>query len=285
MKSNSVLFVGCGELGARAGRLLQRQGWQVGGVRRNISKLPAGFTGHGADYAVAGGLNFVEALQPDFVVTTFNPTERSVEGYVAGFLTATANLLSGLGGHKPRCILAASSTRVFAEQQGGWVDESSPLSTDDPRAQPMIEAERLLQASSIAASVVRFGGIYGAPGGRLLSRIARGELCPPAPAQYGNRMHRDDCAGFLAHLLCLSAAGKVLAPLYIGVDDQPVPRYEVESWLAREIGVEPQRLHVAPAVQASGGHKRCRNRALHDSGYELLYPDYRSGYRAVLNSL
>jgi hypothetical protein len=285
MKSNSVLFVGCGELGARAGRLLQRQGWQVGGVRRNISKLPAGFTGHGADYAVAGGLNFVEALQPDFVVTTFNPTERSVEGYVAGFLTATANLLSGLGGHKPRCILAASSTRVFAEQQGGWVDESSPLSTDDPRAQPMIEAERLLQASSIAASVVRFGGIYGAPGGRLLSRIARGELCPPAPAQYGNRMHRDDCAGFLAHLLCLSAAGKVLAPLYIGVDDQPVPRYEVESWLAREIGVEPQRLHVAPAVQASGGHKRCRNLALHDSGYELLYPDYRSGYRAVLNSL
>lgn len=285
MKSNSVLFVGCGELGARAGRLLQRQGWQVGGVRRNISKLPAGFTGHGADYAVAGGLNFVEALQPDFVVTTFNPTERSVEGYVAGFLTATANLLSGLGGHKPRCILAASSTRVFAEQQGGWVDESSPLSTDDPRAQPMIEAERLLQASSIAASVVRFGGIYGAPGGRLLSRIARGELCPPAPAQYGNRMHRDDCAGFLAHLLCLSAAEKVLAPLYIGVDDQPVPRYEVESWLAREIGVEPQRLHVAPAVQASGGHKRCRNLALHDSGYELLYPDYRSGYRAVLNSL
>ena len=285
MKSNSVLFVGCGELGARAGRLLQRQGWQIGGVRRNIAKLPPGFTGHRADYAVAGSLDFVAALQPDFVVTTFNPTDRSVEGYVAGFLTATANLLAGLGGHKPRCILAVSSTRVFAEQRGGWVDESSPLSTDDPRAQPMIEAEHLLQSSSIAASVIRFGGIYGAPGGRLLSRIARGELCPPAPPQYGNRMHRDDCAGFLAHLLCLSAAGKGLAPLYIGVDDQPVTRYEVESWLAREIGVEPQRLEAAPPVEVSGGHKRCRNRALHDSGYQLLYPDYRSGYRAVLNGL
>jgi len=285
MKSNSVLIIGCGELGARAGLILQRRGWHVGGVRRDIARLPAGFSGHAADYAIPGSLDFVAALQPDFVVTTFNPTERSAQGYAAGFLTATANLLAGLGTHKPRYILAVSSTRVFAEQQGGWVDESSPLSTDDPRALAMIEAEALLRTSCIPASLVRFAGIYGAPGGRLLSRVSRGELCPPLPPRYGNRMHRDDCAGFLTHLLRLAAAGKTLAPLYIGVDDQPVPRYEVESWLAREIGVEQQRLKPASVAEVPGGHKRCRNRALHDSGYQLLYADYRSGYRAVLNEL
>lgn len=290
MKSISVLFVGCGDLGIRTGVLLQRRGWNIAGFRRNPSRLPAGFIGYAGDYSEPGSLDFIAELRPDHVVLTCNPVDRSVAGYRRGFAAAAQNLLAGLGSHAPRSIITVSSTRVFAEQRGGWVEEDSELVADDPRALPMIEAEQLLLRSRHPACVVRFAGIYGFQGGRLLQRIRRGQLSPEQPLRYGNRIHRDDCAGFLAHLLELAESGSQLAPVYIGADDAPAPRFEVESWLAREMGVVAAPADVstgrvigdAPAGTMPTGHKRCRNRLLHASGYQLRYPDYRSGYRAVL---
>ena len=285
MNSNSVLFVGCGDLGTRNGLMLQARGWQIAAVRRSLSRLPAGFAGYAADYTAAGSLGFIEGLQPQHIVATFNPTEPSVEGYRHGFATAAANLVAALGSHRPRSIISVSSTRVFAEARGGWVDEDSALATADPRATAIIEAEQAVLECAHPASVVRFAGIYGNTGGRLLRRIRRGELSPARPLRYSNRIHRDDCAGLLGHLLELAASGAALAPIYIGVDDLPAPQFEVESWLAGEMGTKPA--PCADTVNKSAGHtasghKRCRNRQLHASGYQLRYPDYRCGYRAVL---
>lgn len=282
MKVNSVLMVGCGDLGARAGSQLKASGWQVAGVRRNAGLLPPGFTGYPADYTRDGSLGFLAVLEPDFLLVTPNPAEMTVEGYRRGFPGAMRNILAGLGAHRPRGILMVSSTRVFAEREGGWVDETSDLEREDPRALAIIEAERALLDSGHTACVVRFGGIYGAAGGRLLARIQRGELCAPEPVRYTNRIHRQDCGGFLAHLLLAMASGASLEPVYIGVDDDPAPRFEVETWLAREMGIAAGPGVTAP--DSPGAHKRCRNRLLHASGYRLRYPDYRSGYRAVLGS-
>ena len=288
MKRNSILFVGCGDLGARCGRLFQERDWQVAGVRRNVAGLPSGFIGFAADYTLPGSLDFSEAWQPDYVVATFTPSDRSVEGYHRGFTLAAQNLLAGLGEHRPKAILTASSTRVFAEQNGGWVDADSALAEHDSRALAIIAAEQLLQASAQRVCVIRFGGIYGVPGGRLVQKVRRGELSPEQPLRYGNRMHRDDCAGFLAHLVERLEAGEELAPVYIGVDDLPAPQAEVERWLAAALGLPTGPAKSLPgSVKSSGmatasGHKRCSNRLLHASGYRLLYPDYRSGYAAVL---
>lgn len=288
MKNSSVLIVGCGDLGIRVGTSLIKRNCAVTGVRRNTAKLPAGFIGHAANYTQQGSLDFAAQQRPDYVLAIFNPTDRSVAGYKAGFHTAMSNLLSGLGQHRPRHILMTSSTRVFAEAAGGWVDETSALATKDDCALEIIAAERLLLDSGHAASVVRLAGIYGIPGGRLLSRIRQGEVCRAEPVRYTNRIHREDCAGFLMHLLGLADAGNTLEPVYIGVDDSPAPRYEVESWLAGEMGVEVERGHEPspsgddPIRRNSAGHKRCRNVALHASGYSLIFPDYRKGYAGLL---
>ncbi len=285
MKNSSLLIVGCGDLGIRTGALLLHQGWRVSGVRRNTAILPADFSAYAADYTQPNSLQFAAELKPDFVLAVFNPVDRSTTGYKTGFQTAMGNLLAGLGAHRPRHILMTSSTRVFAEAEGGWVDESSALATNDPWAAAIVAGERLLLDSVYNASVVRFGGIYGIPGGRLLSRIRRGELCPPQPVSYTNRIHREDCAGFLTHLLGLASAGQDLQRVYIGVDDLPAPRYEVESWLAAEMGLEvsPDQASVQePTRHNSAGHKRCRNVALHASGYPLIFPDYKSGYAHLL---
>ena len=283
MKSVSVLMVGCGDIGTRAGLLVQQQGWKVDAVRRSVDRLPAAFVAHQADYTVEGSLDFSADLQPDFVVTTFNPFDRSESGYRKGFVHAMRNLLAGLASHRPRHIIMSSSTRVFAERGGGWVDENSALTGEDPRAQAIIDAERLLLDSPHSATVARFAGIYGIPGGRLVSRISRGELCPEQPVSYTNRIHREDCSGFIVHLLAMAAAGNQPQQVYIGVDDEPAPRFEVESWLARKLGVSAVPGSDEPMRHNSAGHKRCGNAALHASGYKLVYPDYRAGYAALLD--
>ena len=289
MKSRTVLLVGCGDLGIRAGQQLMELGAAVTGVRRQVEKLPAGFSAHAADYTESGSLEFARDLRPDYVIATFNPFDRSDQGYRRGFVQAMQNLLAGLGSHKPAHVIMSSSTRVFAESDGGWVDENSALTDTDPWALSIIEAEQSLLGSGHAASVVRFGGIYGIPGGRLISRISRGEISPPEPVRFTNRMHREDCSRFLVHLLQKaersreSANGEALAPVYIGVDDYPAPRYEVESWLAKKLGATPAPHADNEPVRHNSGHKRCRNAALHASGYQLLYPDYRAGYSALLD--
>jgi len=285
MKSSSVLFVGCGDIGTRAGLALLDLDWQVFAVRRDAGKLPNEFTGYSADYTEPGALDFVESLRPDYVVTTFNPFDRSEAGYRRGFDGAMENLLRGLGKHRPRHILMASSTRVYAESEGAWVDENSPLSEADPWARAIIDAEQRLLGSGHAASVVRFAGIYGIPGGRLVARISRGEVCPPEPVRYTNRIHREDCSGFLVHLLNKSLAGDVLEDVYTGVDDQPAARWEVESWLAEKLGVRLPGGGAGPADPIrhnTAGHRRCRNRRLRDSGYRLRYANYVAGYGALL---
>lgn len=274
-----MLIVGCGDLGSRVGRALLQDGWEVHAVRRDISRLPAGFVGHAADYTAAGSLDFAADLRPDYVLATFTPADRSEAGYRRGFAGAAANLVAGLGGHRPRGLLMVSSTRVFAETDGGWVDETSELSSRDPRAVSIVAAEQCLLGSGHSVSVVRFAGIYGAPGGYLLQRVRRGELAPSSPVRYTNRIHRDDCAGFILHLLGLAEAGESLAPVYIGVDDCPAPQHEVDSWLAARLGVSAG---DQPPGGAVASHKRCSNRRLHTSGYRLLYPDYRRGYAAAL---
>ena len=288
MKSNSILFVGCGDLGCRSGLIVQGKGWQVAGLRRDTSRLPEGFIGIAGDYTTAAGTRFIAELKPDYVVATFNPSDRSVEGYQRGFSQAAESLLAGLGNHRPKAVLSVSSTRVYAERDGGWVDEASPLSLDDPRALAIIAAERSLLRSGHNVSIVRFAGIYGYPGGRLLERIRRGELSPEQPPRFSNRIHRDDCAGFICHLLERVEEGETLEPIYNGVDDLPAPQFEVEAWLAAqmEVAAKPGQAPEIPDQNLRetmpAGHKRCSNRLLHASGYRLRYADYRSGYSAVL---
>ncbi|MCB1855111.1 MAG: NAD(P)H-binding protein [Halieaceae bacterium] len=283
MKRYRVVLVGCGDLGARCGGILLERGWEVAGVRRDASRLPPGFRAIAADYTVPGSLDFLAALRPDYVVAFFAPSDRSATGYQRGFTLAARHLVAGLGEHRPAGMLMVSSTRVFAERAGGWVDEHSPLANDDSRALAIIAAEQLLQGSPHRACVVRCAGLYGAPGGRLLDRVKRGDWAGQTVQGYGNRIHREDCAGFLAHLLTKWAAGADLASVYIAADDLPAPQLEVARWLAAQLHV-PGPPGPPPGLEQprQTGHKRCSNRLLHESGYRLLYPDYRSGYAAVL---
>lgn len=286
--SATVLFVGAGDLAARCATALVTEpsgplaGARLVGLRRDVDALPPAFEGLAGDYADPAVVPRIAALAPDLVVTTFKRQGRDAAGYRRRFVEAAGYLAEALAACPPRQVLFVSSTRVYAERDGGWVDETSPLATaaTDPAAAQIIAAEDTLAKIGPLARL-RCAGIYGGGRGFLQRRVASGSLCPPTPVHYTNRIHRDDVGGFLAHLLSAAAGGSAVAPTYNVVDDCPVPKATVEAWLAEQLGVpESERRYDAPPP--SRGHKRLSNGRLHESGYRLRYPDYTAGYTAAL---
>jgi nucleoside-diphosphate-sugar epimerase len=282
--ASSLLIVGCGDLGQRVARVVGKSDWLITGVRRTPGAVGTDFPYQAADYSIPGSLDFAESLRPDFVLATFTPSTPDIEGYRRGFTAAAKNVLAGLGEHRVRRMIMVSSTRVYAEEAGGRVDEAGELSAQDERALAIIDAERKLLDSDQLVTIVRLAGIYGGQAGRLISRVARGQIAAAQPVRYTNRIHRDDCAGFLAHLFTLSSNNQPLSAVYNGVDDEPTPAHDVQAWLALEMGVELS-AHSGDVQEAATLGKQCSNALLHSTGYELHYPDYRAGYRQVLGTL
>jgi nucleoside-diphosphate-sugar epimerase len=129
--------------------------------------------------------------------------------------------------------------------------------------------------------VLRFGGIYGPSRTGLIERVRQGvAACRDGPPLYTNRIHRDDCAGALHHLMMLPAPES----LYIGVDHESAEQCDVLRWLAARLGAPPPRVEAAsPAnTRRQRTNKRCRNAKLVASGYVFRYPTYREGYAALL---
>ncbi len=126
---------------------------------------------------------------------------------------------------------------------------------------------------------MRFGGIYGPGRDRLIREVKAGASCVADPPVYTNRIHRDDCAGVLRHLMSLRSPHVV----YCGVDSEPAARCVVLDWLADRLGAPPP-ARLPPDPSAARG-KRVSNARLLESGYDFLYPSFREGYAQVLDAL
>jgi nucleoside-diphosphate-sugar epimerase len=279
--SPSLLIAGCGDVGTRLGLRLAAAGWTVHGLRRAVEKLPA------AIRPVAGDLQ-ADACPPnwptgelDYLVYCAAATEHDEAGYRAAYVEGLRRVLGWLAlhGQIPKRLLFVSSSGVYGQQAGEWVDESSLAQATGFSGRIMLEAEQLALHSASAASVVRLTGIYG-PGRKwLLGQVQQGYQVASEPPLYGNRIHVDDAAGLLAFLLQADARGVALDDCYIGVDNEPAPLHEVVAWLREQLGVS----HWAEqSTVRRAGSKRCSNARARALGWAVQYPSYREGYAAVL---
>ena len=172
----------------------------------------------------------------DYIVYSAAAAGFSEAQYQAAYVAGVRNLLHALqkGNQQPRRLLFCSSTSVYAQHRGESVDEGSPAEADGFSGRCIRAGEELLWSSPWPAVAVRFGGIYGPGRTRLIDSVREGTAIRPAgPPLYTNRIHRDDCARVLEHLLSLTDAD----PLYVAVDDEPAPLDEVLGWLAHQLGV------------------------------------------------
>jgi len=273
-----VLIAGCGDIGSALGTRLLADGHDVFGLRRSATALPTGMTALRMDLTSPTALDSLpDGIDVVFYIVT--PDAYEDTAYESAFVCGTENLLLALSSDsaKPGRLVFVSSTSVYGQSLGEWVDETSPT---DPRSfsgKRLLQGEKAVLGGPIPGIVVRFGGIYGRGEGRLVQRVRDGSPCQEAPPLYTNRIHRDDCVAVLHCLSELDAPH----PIYLGVDSEPAPQCAVMEWISAELGFPPPpRTATADNCRKSG--KRCRNARLLATGYRFLYPSYRDGYGAVL---
>jgi len=307
----TVLMAGCGDLGTEAGLRFAAAGHRVVGWRRSPAKLPAVIEGVAADLTTA----LLPPIPADttavvVAVAADSPTE---EAYRAAYVDGLANVLDALerarehdGVALPslvRRVLFVSSTAVYGDAGGGWVDESTTPAPGGFSGRIIREAEELLlkrlQGTGLTPVVLRLGGIYGPGRTRLIDQVRGGSAVSPAEPRYTNRIHRDDAAAAIVHLCTMAADPD---PVYLGVDNDPAELGEVQRFLAAELGLPQPPSEVPGGSEVSGGgaigggssggsgggepsrggNKRCSNALLRSTGFEFAFPTFREGYRAIL---
>jgi nucleoside-diphosphate-sugar epimerase len=280
-----VLIAGFGYVGSELGRLLVGDSHDVWGLARHPGTPMPGVEPIAADLGVPRSL---EDLPPalDYVFYMASPGGSDDALYRMAYVVGLSNLLEALirAEQRPKRIFFVSSTSVLAQRRGEWVDENSPAEPTHFSGKRLLEAERVLRDSEYAGTVVRFGGIYGPRRTNLVQSVRNGSaVFRKSRTSWTNRIHRDDCAGVLRHLMQV----RPLDLLYHGVDCEPAARSEVLQWLAGALGGPSPRAVGAsdPALREPRSNKRCRNDRLLETGYRFLYPTFREGYRAVLNEM
>jgi nucleoside-diphosphate-sugar epimerase len=285
-----VLIAGCGYLGMALGRVLAERGDQVFGLRRRADGLPPPIEPVPADLLDLNALDRALPAGLDAVVYAAAAEAHTVTAYQAAYVRGLANLAAAFERLEgwPRRSVYVSSTGVYAHDDGSWIDEHTPAEPTEPTARALLAGEGI--ARRAGAIVLRLGGIYG-PGRDRLARHALAE--PPDPrasaaaGRYTNRIHRDDAALALAHLLRLPDPAQV----YLGVDEEPALERAVLGYLRARLRVPAGLPPTAPdradepalvsAPRAAAG-KRCSSARLRASGFRFRYPTYREGYAALL---
>lgn len=295
--TSTVVILGCGYVGTELGRRLTASEYveNVVGVRRSSEGVSAietaGFE------AVQGDLTNPVTLGtlPDADVVVFTASSgggdatAAQEVYVEGQQTVLEHF--GDREHPLERYIYTSSTGVYGDHRGEWVDEETPLEATNDRSRVLVEAETVaLETASdydIDGTVARFGGLYG-PGRYRLDRYLTG----PVTEGVLNLTHRDDAAGALAFFI---EEGCARGEVVLVVDDEPVSKWELADWLAQQCGeavppkqTKAQRL-ADESLSSAARHriqaeKRCRNDRLRALGYNLQYPSFREGYRHAVEA-
>jgi nucleoside-diphosphate-sugar epimerase len=281
MNPPRALVAGCGDIGGRLAARLLDEGWFVHGLRRDTRKLGAGILPVAGDLQAARMPAEWPAQPLDYLVYCAAANSHDEAGYRAAYIEGLQNVLGWLkqAGQQPRRILFVSSSSVYGQSTGEWVDETSPVEPTGFSGQLMLQAEQVAHASGLPATVVRLTGIYGPGRERFVSQVREGYRVARQPPLYGNRIHADDAAGLLAFLLQADLAGQPLQACYIGVDDAPAPLDEVVDWLRERLGIT--RWSDSQSVRRTGS-KRCSNARARALGWAPQYPSYREGYGQLL---
>jgi nucleoside-diphosphate-sugar epimerase len=269
---------------------LRRRGWMVAGTCRSEADQAAlardGIAAHLFDRdhpladpaaALAGTTHLLSSVPPDAV-------GDPVIDYHAGDIAAIASSLAWSG--------YLSTTGVYGDRGGGWVDETAPLRPTGERGQRRCAAETawfdLWRRDGLPVHIFRLAAIYG-PGRSALDQVRAGTARRiDKPGQVFSRIHVEDIAGVLEASMARPNPGTA----YNVCDDDPAPPQDVVAFACALLGVETPPLvpfgdaGLSPMARSFyDDNKRVVNaRIKQELGVRLRYPDYTTGLRALMAS-
>jgi len=186
-----------------------------------------------------------------------------------------------------------STTGVYGDRGGDWVDEDSPLEPTTARGQRRLEAERswlrLHRDFGLPVHVFRLAGIYGPGRNTLLNVRDSSAKRIIKPGQIFSRIHVEDIAGVLAASIAKPNPGRA----YNVCDDEPCPPQDVVEFAADLLGLQLppeipfENAELSPMARSfyADSKKVSNKRIKTELGYRLIYPNYRDGLRALLSTL
>jgi len=278
---NRLLLFGFGYTGERFCRGRLAAGWEVRVVVRSED------TRRKVKSAGASPVEINDAqraaAEADAILVVVPPTDSGCPG-----LEALTPALS----KRQRWIAYASSTAVYGDQQGAWTYENSPLNTASPTGLRRLNAERAwtraCEKDSLPLVIFRLAGIYG-PGRSALERIRDGRARRIEKNNHAlSRIHVDD----IVTLLEASLERPDQHPVYNVCDDEPASTFDVVTYAASLLGVEPPAPEpFESAVMSSAAERyflesrRISNALARQSlGWRPRYPSYREGLAAILQT-
>lgn len=272
----TTLIVGCGYLGRRVAARLIAGGLPVFGTTRSAKNAEAlqtlGVTPIVVDVTDPASLQGLPEVDRALYCVGFDRK--------AGFplrevhIDGLSHVLKALSGRFDRFVYT-SSTSVYGQNDGGWVDEDSPTVPATESGRVCLEAEQMVLRHG--GTVIRYSGLYGP--GRLIRRetLQRGEPIPADPSRFLNLIQIEDAATAAILALDRGEPGRV----YLATDDRPVLRESYYGLAARLLGAPDPRFE--PSEPGSPGardesHKRASNRRIKaELGLVLAYPDITTG--------
>ncbi len=277
----NILIAGYGDIGTKLGRKLLLDGHRVYGLKRDTSSITSPVIPVSADLSRPLA-NVALPDELDQVVYILSAGGFNEQAYRQAYVDGVRHLTEALGEKLKRLkrFIFVSSTSVYGQNAGEWVNEQSLTQPRAFNGQIMLEAEKQVLALPNSL-VVRFSGIYGEGRNRMLNQVKAGQIATRQPVIYSNRIHSDDCAGVLLHL---SQMQNHEHSLILASDHRPEALHDIQQWLADRLNVPVQKRHYeVPSRRA--GSKRINNQRLLDTGYKFVFPDYRAGYGEMLKSL
>jgi nucleoside-diphosphate-sugar epimerase len=280
-----LLVLGGGYTGLRFGQAARQQGFGVLLTSRSTRAPEAGMEWLHFDSSAPtdSGVNGLEGIT--HVLVTAGP-----DGAASGPDPVLPLLAPMLRAQPLQWLGYLSTTGVYGDTGGAWVDETSPTHPRPGRSLRRLEAEQAWQGSGLPVQIFRLPAIYGPHRCPFESlRQGTGRLIHK-PGQVFSRVHVDDIVGALLHCLALPAAER---PRVVNVcDDVPCSSSESLAYAAHLLGVKLPPVQRYSEIEAALSpmarsfwceNRRASNRLLcRDLGYQLRYPSYREGFRASL---
>ena len=279
----TVLIIGCGDIGRRVATLCRQRGWQVNALARQAvtaTQLSAqGLTAYVGDLDQPDKLPALPTAAGPIFYFAPPPPHGVDDPRLHAFLSTISSQAS------PRKIIYISTSGVYGDRQGAWVTEDSPVKPNTDRARRRLAAEMLLrdweQHCGTPVVILRVGGIYG-PGRLPVERLRRGTpVLRERDCGYTNRIHADDLAA-----VCVAAAMRGHG-IYNVSDGHPSTMTDYFNKVAELYGLPPpaqisfdraQSLLSPEMMSYLAESRRMDNhRMLNDLGVNLRYPTLNEG--------
>lgn len=262
------------------------EGWQVTGTTRNVEKAEA-LRQSGVDPIIWPGADLSAALaKATHLLISAGPSQHG-DPVLAALREEIAEIAPRLD-----WVGYLSTTGVYGDHAGGWVDEQTPLAPSTKRGQLRVEAEaawqKLAAETGMKLHIFRLAGIYG-PGRGPFAKVRNGTAKRIIKqGQVFSRIHVEDIAQVLLASMNAPRAGAV----YNLCDNDPAPPQDVIAYAAKLLDLPvPEAVAFEDADMTSMARsfyaesKMVRNDLLRSElGVQLRYPDYKTGLKALLEA-